>query len=414
MLAPGALLAIAGLALIGGLVLNLMPCVLPVLSIKAVGMVEAAAQGDKAHLRAHGLWYTAGVLITFLLIAVIFIALRAAGDFVSLGFQLQYPPIVAALALLVFLIGLWLIGFFELGTSVQGAGSGLAQKQGNMGAFFTGVLAAVVGAPCVGPFLGVALGAVVTQPAPVVLIVFALMGFGLALPFLALSYAPGLQRVLPKPGAWMERLKQFFAFPMFLTAVWLLDVLSQQAGSGAVSWTVAGAVALTFGIWLMRSAGGRTRLAARVAGALAIVFGAYLAINAAMRPAGEGATQTAYAKSDFKTVEWSPETVEATLAEGKGVFVDFTAAWCVICQANKRTTLSRPEIRAAMEDAGIVFMVADFTNRDEVIAGEIRRHGRAGVPMYLLYGVGRTEPKILPQTLSPRLVLREIAAVSGQ
>lgn len=405
--------AIAGLALLGGLILNLMPCVLPVLSIKAVGMVQAAAHGERSHLRAHGLWYTLGVLLTFLLIAAVFIALRAAGEFVSLGFQLQYPPIVAGLALLVFLIGLWLTGFFELGTSMQGAGSGLAARQGNAGAFFTGVLAAVVGAPCVGPFLGVALGAVITQPAVVVLLVFALMGLGLALPFLALSFAPGLQRALPRPGAWMERLKQFFAFPMFLTAVWLLDVLAQQAGSGAVSWTAAGAVALTFGIWLMRSAGGRTAVFGWAGGAAAIGLGLFLAVSAAMTPGDEVAGQAAYRQGDFETVAWSPETVEATLAEGQGVFVDFTAAWCVICQANKRTTLSRADVRTAMEDAGIVFMVADFTNRDELIAEELRLRGRAGVPMYLLYGPGDREPRLLPQTLTPGLVLREIAAVSG-
>ena len=409
----GGIAAIAGLALLGGLILNLMPCVLPVLSIKAVGMVQAASHGEKAHLRAHGLWYTAGVLLTFLLIAGVFVALRAAGEFVSLGFQLQYPPVVAALALLVFAIGLWLTGFFELGTSVQGAGSGLAARQGSAGAFFTGVLAAVVGAPCVGPFLGVALGAVITQPALVVFLVFALMGLGLALPFLALSIAPGLQRILPRPGAWMERLKQFFAFPMFLTAVWLLDVLAQQAGSGAVSWTVAGAVALTFGIWLMRSVAGRGALVGRVAGAAAIGFGLYLALATAMRPVGAPVSQTAYSEAEFETVAWSPEAVEEALAEGKGVFVDFTAAWCVICQANKRTTLSRADVRGAMEAADIVFMVADFTNRDDVIAEELRRRGRAGVPMYLLYGPGEDEPKLLPQTLSPGLMLREIAAVSG-
>lgn len=409
----GGLAAIASLALIGGLVLNLMPCVLPVLSIKAVGMVQAAGHGEKAHLRAHGVWYTGGVLVTFLLIAAVFIALRAAGEFVSLGFQLQYPPVVAGLALLVFVIGLWLMGMFELGHSFQGTGAGLARKSGPAGPFFTGVLAAMVGAPCVGPFLGVALGAVITQPAPIVLLVFALMGFGLALPFLALSFAPGLQRALPKPGAWMERLKQVFAFPMFLTAVWLLDVLAQQAGSGAVSWTVAGAVAIAFGIWLMGSAGGQIRMAARAAGVAAIGLGLYLALATALRPGGEAVTQTAYSQARFETVEWSPDRVDEALADGKGVFVDFTAAWCVICQANKRTTLSRAEVRAAMEEAGIVFMVADFTNRDERIAEELRRRERAGVPMYLLYGPGEREPRLLPQTLSPSLVMREIAAVSG-
>ncbi|MEE9380845.1 MAG: protein-disulfide reductase DsbD domain-containing protein, partial [Hyphomonadaceae bacterium] len=220
-------------ALLGGLILNLMPCVLPVLSIKALGLVQAAASGEKAYLRAHGIWYTVGVLVSFATIAAAFIAVRAATGSASLGFQLQYAPAVSVLALVMFVIGLWLLGVFELGGSMIGAGSDLAAKQGNSGAFFTGVLAAVVGAPCVGPFLGVALGAVLTQPAITVLAVFLVLGFGLALPFLVLSFAPGLQRLLPKPGPWMERLRQFFAFPMFLTAAWLVSVLLPLAGISA-------------------------------------------------------------------------------------------------------------------------------------------------------------------------------------
>jgi len=199
------LFAIAGLALLGGLILNLMPCVLPVLSIKALGIVHAGASGDSAHLRAHGIWYTVGVLVSFLAIAGVFLALRSAGQLVSLGFQLQFPVIVAGLALIMFAIGLWLLGMFELGSSVQGVGGNLAAKQGNTGAFFTGVLAAIVGAPCVGPFLAVALGAVIGASALTVLSVFFLIGFGLALPFLAISFVPNLQRFLPKPGACLAK-----------------------------------------------------------------------------------------------------------------------------------------------------------------------------------------------------------------
>ncbi|MEM9234210.1 MAG: protein-disulfide reductase DsbD domain-containing protein, partial [Pseudomonadota bacterium] len=227
------LISIALLALAGGLILNLMPCVLPVLAIKTVGLVTAASGGETARLRQHGLLYTVGVVLSFLAIASLFVALRATGEFLSIGFQLQYPLGVSLLALLMFVLGLWLLGSFEIGGSVQGVGSDLAAQGGAAGAFFTGVLAALVGAPCIGPFLGVALGAVITEPAPIVLLVFGLVGLGLALPFLILSFLPGLQRFLPKPGAWMETFKQIFAFPLFLTSAWLLSVLGDQAGSGA-------------------------------------------------------------------------------------------------------------------------------------------------------------------------------------
>ena len=276
------LFAIAGLALLGGLILNLMPCVLPVLSIKAVGMVQVATQGDRAHMRAHGIWYTIGVVVSFIVIAGIFLALRAAGELVSLGFQLQFPVIVAVLALVMFAIGLWLLGMFELGGSVQNVGGGLAAKQGKSGAFFTGVLAAVVGAPCVGPFLAAALGAVITRPAPTVIFVFFLIGLGMALPFLLLSFAPGLHRFLPKPGAWMDRLKQFFAFPMFLTAAWLLSVLGQQAGINAVMWTVVGATLIAFGVWALNSSGGKLKLIASGFGALMLLAGIALPVRASL------------------------------------------------------------------------------------------------------------------------------------
>ncbi len=418
-LAPGGtatgagLIAIAFFALLGGMVLNLMPCVLPVLSIKALGMVESAAGGETGELRRHGLAYTLGVVLSFLAIAAVFVILRAAGEFVSLGFQLQYPVVVALLALLMFAIGLWLLGVFTLGGSMQGAGHELASRGGLTGSFFTGILAAAVGAPCVGPFLGFALGAVLTKPAWAVFLVFALVGLGLALPFLALSYLPGLQRILPKPGAWMERLKQFFAFPMFLTAVWLLTVLGDQAGSGAVTYTLLGAVLLGLGIWALTTAGGRLRPVAQALGALAILAGLLVPVQAGLTGVAEPGGIRAYASSQHETVAWSPEAVEAALDEGRGVFVDFTATWCMICQANKRTTLNQPAVREAMQAAGIVFMVADFTSKDETIAMALKAHGRPGVPMYLLYGPGDRTPVLLPEALTPAIVLREIDAVAG-
>jgi DsbC/DsbD-like thiol-disulfide interchange protein/cytochrome c biogenesis protein CcdA/thiol-disulfide isomerase/thioredoxin len=397
----GAIVLLAGAALLGGLILNLMPCVLPVLSMKAIGMVTAAASGQASVVRAHGLWYTAGVVVSFAALAAILLLVRAATGFATLGFQLQHPPTVAVLALVMFAVGLWLMGFFELGHSIQNTGSGLAGRGGSGGAFFTGVLAAVVGAPCVGPFLGAALGAVMSQPAVVVIAVFLAMGFGMALPFLLLSFMPGLHRALPKPGRWMETLKQAFSFPMFLTAAWLLAVLAGLAGAEAVGWTVAGATTLVFAIWIARE-GGLVRRGVAVA-ALGAAF-ALPAVQANV-PAGS-AVRTAELAGDYAEGAWSPEKVAELIAQGRPVFVDFTASWCASCQVNKMTTLRTKRVQDAFERADVAFLVADFTQRDPVIADELRRRGRAGVPMYLWFAPGETEPQILPEILTQDMVLR--------
>ena len=392
-------------ALLGGLILNLMPCVLPVLSIKAIGMVQAAASGERGELRRHGIWYTVGVMLCFAATGLVFISLRAAGQFVSLGFQLQYPAVVAALALVMVLIGLWLLGVFNLGTSMQNVGSGLAARQGSAGAFFTGVLAAVVGAPCVGPFVVGALGAVLNEPWPIVMAVFLMLGFGLALPFLVLSFVPGLHRSLPKPGVWMERLKQAFAFPMFLTAAWLVTVLGNHPAAGA---TAFGAVILAFGVWLMSVSGGKLRLPVLAAGAALSVFAIGWPIVSGFQEAPEEGGSKSYAT--VTTEPWSPERVDELLAEGKGVFVDFTASWCATCQVNKRTTLTKPDVLDAMANANVSFLVADFTRPDDEIAAELKKRGSPGVPMYLLYAPGASEPEILPTLLNPAMMKRKLGA----
>lgn len=403
--------ALAGLALLGGLVLNLMPCVLPVLSIKAMGMVSAAGSGHAGHLRAHGLWYTAGVLVSFAALAAAFVALRSVGEFWALGSLLQYPLIVAGLALGAFVLGLWLLGMFEAGTSIQNFGSGAASRGGSAGAFATGALAATAGAPCVGPFVGASLGAVLERPAPEVFFIYLMLGLGLALPFLLLSFVPGLAGYLPKPGAWMERVKQFFAFPMFLTAAALLFVLGDQAGTGAVAWLVMAAALIAFGIWAVRSAGGTLKPVAIGLGALAILAGLALPFTTATTQLTADAGTPTYSAS-VETEAWSAERVAELTGSGRPVFVDFTATWCMICQANKRTTLTRPEVLGAMEEADMAFLVADFTNKDPAIAEELRLRGRPGVPMYLMFAPGESDPKILPQTLTPGLMLREIDAVT--
>lgn len=394
------LFAILPFAFLGGLILNLMPCVLPVLSIKALGMTHAAASGHTHELRLHGLAYTAGVILSFLALAGAFLVVRSALGTASLGFQLQHAPTVIVLSLIVFLIGLWLIGMFELGTSIQNTGSGLAAQQGSAGAFFTGVLAAVVGAPCVGPFLGASLGAVIDQPASTVFLTFGVLGLGMALPFLLLSFAPVLQKWLPKPGAWMETLKQFFAFPMFITAAWLLAVLGALTDYYVVGWTIAGATAITFGIWVWQNLPeGGLRPAMQGLGALALICGLIAPVAQAMRPAPAPVT------ADAIVGDWSPAYVEELLDEGHGIFVDFTAVWCVTCQANKATTLSRTDVKMAFAENNVAFLTADFTKRDPVIADELALRQRPGVPMYLYYAPGEREPQILPEVLTPGLVI---------
>ncbi|MEM9375106.1 MAG: protein-disulfide reductase DsbD domain-containing protein [Pseudomonadota bacterium] len=453
-----------GLALIGGLILNLMPCVLPVLSIKAMGLVSATAHGNAAQARQHGLWYAAGVLVCFGGLAAAILSVRAATGVAIWGFWLQNPILVTALILVVFLIGLWLLGMFELGTSIQGVGSGLAAKQGNAGAFFTGVLAAIVGAPCTGPFLGAALGAVMTQPAANVILVLLTMGLGMALPFLVLSFSPGLQRFIPKPGAWMETLKQVFAFPMFLTAAWLLSVLGALSGYRAAAFVVAGAALIAFGVWALKSAdrGARAILLSVLGLAVILpVFGimtansvsegllaslwllgliaAFIAIArlsaqrtgqlakglagltiatgllwplAQARTASTAEVPAAAYSASYETEPWSPERVAELAADGRAIFVDFTAEWCVTCQANKLQTLQTKPVIEAFEAANVAFLVADFTTNDKTIALEIQKHNRAGVPLYLWYAPGSATPDVLPELLSIDLVTGLVAGTS--
>ncbi|MEM8615861.1 MAG: thioredoxin family protein [Pseudomonadota bacterium] len=458
---PLSLVTLIGFALIGGLILNLMPCVLPVLSIKAMGVVSAAASGRAGEARAHGLWYTAGVLVSFVGLAAAILIVRSATGIATWGFWLQDPVIVTALILILFLIGLWLLGLFELGTSIQGVGDGLARKQGSTGAFFTGVLAAVVGAPCTGPFLGAALGAVLVQPAPVVITVLLAMGLGLALPFLALSFVPGLQARMPKPGVWMETLKQVFAFPMFLTAAWLIMVIGSLSGFRVAAFIVGAGAVIAFGLWALRAADRGPKvilasvfglalivpvfgissavsfsgavpsllgLAALVAAlvllakapevfakrftqglaALAIGGASVFALSSAASsepPSAEGSYSAAY-----PTEAWSPERVLALQAEGRPIFVDFTAEWCATCQANKLQTLSTRAVAEAFESADVAFLVADYTRPDPQIAAALQRYNRAGVPMYLWYPESASEPQVLPELLSVELVTGLVAS----
>jgi len=388
---PPNLLVLFLLALGGGLILNLMPCVFPILSIKVLKFVQVA-HDDAGKVRQQGLLFLAGVLASFIGLAALLVVLREVGLPVGWGFQLQVPIVVAILALLLFAIGLNLIGAFEFGSRLMGLGSGLTEAPGWRGAFFTGVLAVVVAAPCVGPLAAGALGLALTQPTPVVLAIAAALGLGLAAPFVLFSFVPSLLRVLPRPGPWMVLFRQALAFPMFASVIWLVWVLSIQAGPGGVLFAGIAMLALALAVWANRQPGAVWKAIA----ALALIGSVVSTVWVARVPPAEAAAPREGER--FQT--WSRERVSALRAEGQAVFVDVTAAWCVTCQVNKLRVLNTAEVQAAFGEYGVVPLRADWTNRDETIAELIYEHGQAGVPMYLVYPADGGPARVLPTVLT--------------
>ena len=387
-----------GLAFLGGLILNAMPCVFPILSLK----VLTFATGDPSEHRRHGLAYLTGVVASFVLIAGVLISLQSAGRWVGWGFQLQSTGFVIALAYLFALMGLSLSGLVLFGGRWMNLGAGLATATGTRGSFFTGVLAVIVASPCTAPFMGTALGYALTQPPLEALAVFASLGVGMAAPMVAISMSGNARRWLPKPGAWMETLKQVMAFPLYLTAVWLLWVAGKQSGVDAMAAAGAGLVMLALGLMLLR--GGMT---ARILGvacmALAIVLGG-------VRGEASGVSGKAAREG---TVAWSPERLQSLRAQGTPVFVDVTADWCITCLANEQAVLFTDDMTRAFEDAGVTYMVADWTNYDPAIGTFVREHGRNGIPLYVLYSSNRSAaPVILPQLLTRNIVMEALAGVS--
>ncbi|MCH8489363.1 MAG: thioredoxin family protein [Oceanicaulis sp.] len=385
-------------ALVGGLILNLMPCVFPVLSMKAMTLVEQRGI-ERAEGRLLGLIFGAGVILTFLALGAVFLAVRAAGGEASWGMQLQAPGVVAGLALLMFLIALNFLGVFEIGTSLQSVGSGV-RDSGRRGAFFTGVLAVFVAAPCIAPFMAGALAYALTQPPHVALAVFGFLGVGLALPFVIVAFYPALLGFLPKPGAWMIRLRQVLAFPMFGAAIWLVWVLAAQTGPNGVLWALIMLLAAGFASWAFSMRG----VTARVTAMAAAVLTAGLLYNAAIQPTVSAAPSS----TDARWADWSPEAVQAARSEGRAVFVDFTAAWCVTCQVNKVGALSDRQVIDAFAAHDVALFRADFTNRDRRIADTLAQHGAAGVPLYLMYPAGGGTPDILPPLLTGTIVTRAV------
>ncbi len=400
------LLQAALLALVGGLILNLMPCVFPVLAMKAAALARAAHEPQAA--RRDGLMFLAGVLVTFLLLAGLMLGLRAAGEAVGWGFQLQSPVVVLSLSLLTLAVGLNLSGVYHIGQSLQGLGEArLSRLPGGTGAFFTGVLAVAVAAPCTAPFMAAALGAALIMPWGAALIVFLMLGLGLALPFVAVAFSPALLARLPRPGPWMDRMKGLLAFPMYATALWLAWVAARQAGSEVLALGLVAGLMLALALWLWgaRQAGaGRWTL---ILGTLSLVATiAALVLVTRMEPVSP--TGAASTEAGPEAGVWSAEAVTAARAEGRPVLVNFTADWCVTCKINERVALSSGQVRAAMDETNAVYLVGDWTVRDPAITRELERHGRSGVPLYLLYAPGAEAPRVLPQLLTPGLVAEAI------
>jgi thiol:disulfide interchange protein DsbD len=374
-------------ALLGGLILNLMPCVFPIISLKALSLSKTAHSG-RNEARRDAWLYTAGVLATFTALVLLLLALKAAGNSLGWGFQLQSPKVTGVLALLMFVIGLNLLGVFEFGARLQNTGQELTTKSGPAGSFFTGALAVIVATPCTAPFMAGAMGYALAQPALITLLVFLALGVGFALPFLLLGYVPQLLAKLPKPGPWMARFKEFLAFPMFATAIWLAWVMGNQAGTDGLLKLLIAALLIGFALWLLRR------------GSFGKLLGAAALLAAITIPLTLGAQAKAGPEKNAQA--WSPAAVQEALAEGRPVFVDFTADWCVTCKVNERLVINTDKTRALFERTDTAFLIADWTNKNDMIAQELAKYDRAGVPLYLVYHPDQNSvmAEVLPQILT--------------
>lgn len=395
-------------AFFGGVILNVMPCVFPIVFIKAAAFMTSARE-QPAIVRRDGMLYTAGVLATFLLIGGALLALRAGGEQFGWGFHLQSPVVVALSAYVLLLVALNLAGMFTIGGGLAGAGESLAAKSGGAGAFFTGALAVVVAAPCIGPLLSAPMGAALLLPPLAGLAIFATLGLGLAAPYLLLSFAPGLGARLPRPGPWMIVFKQALAFPVIAAAVYFIWVLAQQVEGAALGAVLAGAVLIAFSAWAfeLSKGEGKRALILRALAAVAAVLALAPLMRIEARPPVPAEQTERYGA--FDAVAYSQKALAEYLDSGTPVFIDFTAAWCVTCQFDKMTVLSDNSLADAFEDAGAVFMVADWTVRDPEITKALTGFGASGVPLYVYYDPSG-DAQILPAPLTKKAIL---AALSG-
>ncbi len=414
----GSLLVFMGLAFLGGMILNLMPCVFPVLSIKALSFTKGIGE-SKEKQRNDGLAYTLGVVVAFVALASVLIGLRAAGEAVGWAFQFQQPWFLAFIVYLFFLMGLSLSGVFEIGTGLMGAGGSLTSKGGYKGSFFTGVLATTVATPCTAPFMGPAIGFALTQSWIVAMAVFVALGLGMALPILVLSFMPALFRYLPKPGPWMETFKQFMAFPLYASALFFLWVLGNQVGVMGMSLVLASCVVFAFAAWLYQrrfTMGPIMRTFNYGVGIASIALAIYLTQSPFMQTmptssvAGAEGVEGEVSNADYEV--FSSARVDELRAAGRPVFVNMTAAWCITCLANEQTTLSTERVKQVMSDNDITYLKGDWTNEDPEITAVLEAFNRPSVPLYVLYpGDPSAEPVILPQILTPGIVTEAFESI---
>ena len=396
----------AGLAFLGGLLLNLMPCVFPVLFLKGLALVNSGNE-ERSKLRAHGMVYATGILVSFWVLVGVLLGLRAAGASLGWGFQFQSPVFLSLMAGLLFFLGLSLAGQFEIGLTLTSAGGSLAQKQGYTGSFFTGVLAVVVATPCTAPFMGAAIGYALAQSSAVTFAVFTALALGLAAPYVALTLQPAWTRILPRPGVWMEVLRQAVAVPIFATVIWLAWVLAQAYGAGVLAALLASFLLLAIAGWFLgRWPGKRWAAAVAAVFVLAVVGLAFVAA----RKLTTASETLAPPEMSGVWQPWSQAALSRSLAAGQPVFVDFTASWCLSCQVNERAALNRPEVLEAFAARNVVLLKADWTRHDEAITQALATLGRSGVPAYALYTPGEANPQLLPEVLTPGIVAD---AVSG-
>lgn len=397
----GVLAKTSALAFLGGLLLNLMPCVFPVLFLKGLALFQSGNE-ERHRLRMHGFVYAAGILVSFWVLVGALLGLRAAGASLGWGFQFQSPVFLALMAGLLFFLGLSLAGQFEIGLSMTSAGGSLAAKQGYAGSFFTGVLAVIVATPCTAPFMGAAIGYALAQPAVVTFCVFTAIALGLALPYVALTLQPAWMRLLPKPGAWMEILRQAISLPIFATVIWLAWVLAQAYGAAVLAALLICLLLLAVAGWFLGrwpAQGWATAVAAVI---LLCVVG--ISVFAPGKLAAAPEVQSG-AKTQQQWEPWSQDALGKYRAQGRPVLVDFTASWCLSCQVNERVAFSQPAVNQAFQSANIALLRADWTRHDEAITQALAALDRSGVPAYALYAPGQSEPQMLPEVLTPGIVI---------
>jgi len=398
-------------AFLGGIILNFMPCVFPVVSLKAFGLLRH--DGNTASARSEGLAFLLGVVVTMMLLAGVLLAARAGGAAVGWGFQLQSPLVISLLALVILGAALNLLGVFEVGLSLQRAGEISVGRGAFVRSALTGALAIIVATPCSAPFMASAIGYALVQPPTVALAIFFSLALGFAAPFTLISLFPALAKRLPKPGAWMNVLKHALAFPMLGAFAWLVWVLAQQAGTTALGVLLAGSVALSFAAWLYGIAQ-RRQLAGRGYRVMYAVTAALIVAILAPLPGIMKPVASDDVTASTAPVKWTPQAVTEQRGHGKAIFVNFTASWCITCQVNDKTSLSTQAVKEAMSRTGTLYMVADSTKFNPDVDDALSQFGQGGLPMYVVYPADGGAPKVLPQVLTPSIVVNALNQASGK